>query len=237
MRKKYTEGTPKHRMPNQSEYQPTSGPLFSPSNNSPPTLSPYFLVLKTLRPPAGASTCARGATFFPAAFTGAGAGACTFLGAGAAAVFPLLTTAAGAGVGAWTLEDLGERMVDGGGGGALERDAARARAREAVRVAGAVVVVGGCGLVRVGAVREVVRFAGGAVVTGAAGAGAGFGLVRFLGLGRAGYGAVVVGMFSLSRWSLWDFVSFAARAHVGARLEGKGCRPLSLHAARFGGTA
>lgn len=110
------------------------------------------------------------------------------------------------------LEDFGERIVDAGGA-ALEREATRARAREAVRVAGGAVAVvlggGGCCLERGGAVREVVRVAGGAVAVGmgmgaGAGAGAGLGLVRFLGLGRAGYRAVVVGWFSLSKWSLWE---------------------------------
>jgi len=98
-------------------------------------------------------------------------------------------------------------MVDGGGG-ALERDVARARAREAVRVAGAGATFGGGGggLVRGGTVREVVRFAGVAVVRVVAGPGAAavLGLVRFLGLGSAAYGAVVAGMFSLSKCSLWD---------------------------------
>lgn len=108
-------------------------------------------------------------------------------------------------------------MVDGGGG-ALERDVARARAREAVRVAGvgATFGGGGGGLVCGGTVREVVRFAGGAVVTVVAAAGAAaaaaLGLARFFGLGSAVYGAVAAGMFSLSKCSLWGLVSLAALA-------------------------
>ena len=156
-------------------------PKTNPTNSH--TLTTYFLALSTLRPPTGASACTFGAALFPAAFTGASFGTCPFFGAGAAAAFPPLTV----GARAWTLEDLGERMVDGGGGGALERDAARARARDAVRVAGAGAGGGGCCccLERGGAVREAVRFAGGADAGAGAGAGAGFGLVRFLGLGRA----------------------------------------------------
>lgn len=83
---KYTSGNPK------PQPKPRNTPKTNPKN--PPTLSPYFLARRTLRPPAGASTCTFGAALFPAAFTGTSFGTCPFFGAGAA--FPLLTAGAGA---------------------------------------------------------------------------------------------------------------------------------------------